>query len=91
MTSCQSAIACLLGVALSAGPACLPGWCKCLHIRCELLKNTWCAACMRRSTKTLQLLQEHIRTITSRVNTLTGVAYKDDPTIIGYNLLNEPR
>lgn len=39
----------------------------------------------------LALLEQHIQAITSRVNTLTGVTYKDDPTIIGYNLFNEPR
>lgn len=39
----------------------------------------------------LRLLEQHIVSIASRVNTLTGLAYKDDPTIIGYNLFNEPR
>jgi hypothetical protein len=44
-----------------------------------------------RSQAALKLLQGHIGYITSRVNTITGVAYKDDPTIMGYNLFNEPR
>lgn len=44
-----------------------------------------------RSDKVLLLLKDHILAMTSRVNTLTGVAYKDDPTIMGYNLFNEPR
>jgi len=44
-----------------------------------------------RSPRALQLLEGHIRYITSRINTYTDVAYKDDPTIIGYNLFNEPR
>lgn len=44
-----------------------------------------------RSQKALALLQDNIVTITSRVNSITGVAYKDNPTIIGYNLFNEPR
>lgn len=39
----------------------------------------------------LTLLEQHVNAIVSRVNTITGVAYKDDPTIIGYNLFNEPR
>jgi mannan endo-1,4-beta-mannosidase len=44
-----------------------------------------------RSDKVLLLLKEHIYAMTSRINTLTGVAYKDDPAIMGYNLFNEPR
>jgi hypothetical protein len=44
-----------------------------------------------RSQAALKLLQDHIGYITSRVNTITGVAYKDDATIMGYNLFNEPR
>jgi mannan endo-1,4-beta-mannosidase len=31
-----------------------------------------------------------VRTILTRTNTLTGIAYRDDPTILGWNLLNEP-
>jgi len=51
-----------------------------------------CGVCaVFRSEKVLKLLEDHIYTITSRINTYTGVAYKEDPTIIGYNLFNEPR
>ena len=31
-----------------------------------------------------------VEAILTRTNTLTGVAYRDDPTILGWNLLNEP-
>jgi mannan endo-1,4-beta-mannosidase len=44
-----------------------------------------------RNQKVLQLLKDHILYVTSRVNSITGVTYKDDPAIIGYNLFNEPR
>ena len=33
----------------------------------------------------------YIRHMISRVNTLTGVPYKDDPTILAWELANEPR
>jgi mannan endo-1,4-beta-mannosidase len=34
---------------------------------------------------------EHIRKIVGRVNSLTGRAYRDDPTIMSWQLANEPR
>lgn len=35
--------------------------------------------------------QAHIAVLLSRVNSLTGVAYRDDPHILGFDLVNEPR
>lgn len=38
-----------------------------------------------------ELYKQHVQKIMQRKNTITGVAYKDDPIILGWALLNELR
>jgi mannan endo-1,4-beta-mannosidase len=40
--------------------------------------------------RTRQDYKRWVEHVLNRVNTITGVAYKDDPTIFGWNLMNEP-
>ncbi|KAJ0978794.1 hypothetical protein J5N97_014268 [Dioscorea zingiberensis] len=35
--------------------------------------------------------KNNIKNVITRINTITGVAYKDDPTIFAWELMNEPR
>ncbi|XP_074321504.1 mannan endo-1,4-beta-mannosidase 7-like [Silene latifolia] len=35
--------------------------------------------------------KRHVKTVLTRVNSITKVAYKDDPTIMAWELMNEPR
>lgn len=39
----------------------------------------------------IQLFNDHIRKIVSRINTINGLAYSNDPTIMSWQLANEPR
>jgi mannan endo-1,4-beta-mannosidase len=41
--------------------------------------------------ETRRLYREHVRRIVARRNTVTGVLYRDDPVIFGYELMNEPQ
>nr|BAK05001.1 predicted protein [Hordeum vulgare subsp. vulgare] len=40
---------------------------------------------------TQRFYMNHIKRVLTRVNNLTGVAYKDEPTIFAWELINEPR
>lgn len=44
-----------------------------------------------RNKKAQALFENHIRFLIGRVNSITGQAYKDDPTIMAWQLANEPR
>lgn len=44
-----------------------------------------------RSSEARSMVKKHMATITRRVNTFTGLAYKDDPTIMAWDVMNEPR
>lgn len=44
-----------------------------------------------REPKATALFEDYIQVITSRVNSVSGVAYRDDPTIMAWQLANEPR
>jgi mannan endo-1,4-beta-mannosidase len=40
---------------------------------------------------TRKYFKDHIKTILNRKNTITGIIYKDDPTIMAWQLINEPQ
>jgi mannan endo-1,4-beta-mannosidase len=39
----------------------------------------------------VEMFHDHVRRVVSRKNSLTGVPYKDDPTLMAWQLCNEPR
>lgn len=41
------------------------------------------------NAETRRLYREHVARIVSRRNSVTGILYRDDPTILGYELMNE--
>lgn len=43
------------------------------------------------SGETVALYRDYVRAVVSRVNSVTGVAYRDDPAIMSWQLANEPR
>ena len=49
------------------------------------------AANFVRCDSALNLFYNHAEAIVSRTNSITGVAYKDDPTIFAWQICNEPR
>ncbi|MCK4303444.1 MAG: cellulase family glycosylhydrolase [Candidatus Eisenbacteria sp.] len=38
-----------------------------------------------------QMYKDHVSAVLNRINTITGIAYKDDPTILAWELANETR
>ncbi|MCQ2176980.1 MAG: cellulase family glycosylhydrolase [Bacteroidales bacterium] len=52
--------------------------------------HDYCAP-MFTNTEVQDCYLNHIKNIVSRVNTETGIAYKDDPAIFSWQLANEPR
>jgi mannan endo-1,4-beta-mannosidase len=44
-----------------------------------------------RSPEAVALYHHYIRAVVGRTNTVTGLAYRDDPTIMSWQLANEPR
>ncbi|KAK9837678.1 hypothetical protein WJX74_002813 [Apatococcus lobatus] len=42
-------------------------------------------------SRVMQIYQNHLNYTLNRVNTITGIQYKNDPTIFAWDLLNEPR
>ena len=67
---------------LTSGRSCPSGG------RCSLLANH---DDFFRGEGARSLYRDYVRHVVSRVNSLTGIPYKDDPTIMMWELMNEPR
>lgn len=52
--------------------------------------HEYCKAMMT-NRKAQELFLNHVRFMVSRINSETGVAYKDDPAIFSWQIANEPR
>ena len=44
-----------------------------------------------RSAEAVAMYHDHVRKLVGRTNRITGAAYRDDPTIMAWQLCNEPR
>ena len=67
-----------------AGDAVLPsvaGWQAYMQYASQFVTNG----------KAKALFADHVRTVVGRVNTVTGLPYKDDPAIFSWQICNEPR
>ncbi len=51
--------------------------------------NTERALAFYTNNETRRLYRDHVSRIVSRRNSVTGILYRDDPTILGYELMNE--
>ena len=43
------------------------------------------------SGRAIEMYHDYVRAVVGRTNTITGTAYRDDPTIMSWQLANEPR
>ena len=44
-----------------------------------------------RSTEAVDLYRDYVRAVVTRINTVTGIPYAQDPTLMAWQLANEPR
>ena len=51
----------------------------------------WFSAQFYSEPKAVALFNHYVKTVLTRTNSVTGLAYRDDPTIMSWQLANEPR